>query len=255
MAGLLTNFLAEKGGEIAARLVDALGLAKAAPSSEDYSRIDQALDDIDFYDGWDDIRQPVENILAGVSVQASKDAVSEFGLFDPDLIDRVGATARGIAKDTAAEMVGMTRHGELLLPNPNPEWSIPQATRDMIREAVTKAWADGTTAPQLAAIVRGNHAFSPVRARTIARTEFRFVGTKARIAGWKAGGLVAGKKWVTHPGCCDPCHHINGQIVGLDDQFSVGVDPPLHPNCLCNVSPVLPEEMPDRLKTHEETHP
>lgn len=219
---------------------------------DDYSsRIDGAFDAIDW--DWTEIRAPIEKILVGIAVAAGEEAVSEFGLFDDDVMDRMRVDARVFAQDRAAEMVGMVRHGELLLPNPDPEWTIADASRDMIRGTVTKALKEGWSAQELAKAVRESEAFGPARAINMARTELAIADTQGSIRGWKATGLVAGREWLTAPGCCDFCHTLNGMIVPIDEPFPHG-DSPAHPSCRCTELPVLPEDMPGALAAHEHTH-
>jgi len=241
LSRIVARFLSAKGKEIAAKLGESLGLAKADPSSEDYSgRIDQAFDDIDW--DWTSLSDAVEPILTGVAVAAGKDAVSDMGLFDKDTLAKMTARATDWSQARAAELVGKKLvDGELV---DNPGWSIPEATRDMIRSAVTQAMEQGASNDELAKALMESDAFSRSRAETIARTETAMADSQGAIAGWKATGLVGGKQWLAAPDCCDECQDLDGEIVSIDDEFDGG-DPPLHPNCRCAVTPVLTDEMPD----------
>lgn len=245
IAKAVAAFLAEKGAEIGAALGEALGLAKAAPADDAGSdgfgsRIDAALDDIDW--NWTELAAEVQPALTGIAVAAGKSAVSELGLFDKAVLAKMTVDATTYAESRAAEMVGMKLvDGQLV---ENEGWSIPAATRDMVRSAVTQAMEEGQSNQELATAIRESGAFSKERATVIARTETAKADVQGSIAGWKASGLVAGKQFDAAPDCCDECQEVDGEIVSLDEEFSQG-DPPLHPQCRCSASPILTDEMPD----------
>ena len=239
----MTKALAKKGRAAATAITNALGLKKSAGPMDDYSgRIDSALDAYDW--DWRDLDPIIEPYLAGVAVAAGTDALSDFGLFDESTLALMRRDAVAYAMDRAAEMVGMQRHGELLLPNSNADWTIADATRDMLRGLVTDALDEGWSPQELKSAIRESAGFGADRAETIARTELAMADTKGTISGWKATGLVAGKQWDAAPDCCDECQMIDGLVVGIDEEFPDG-DPPLHPNCRCSVEAVLDDELPD----------
>ena len=103
---------------------------------------------------------------------------------------------------------------------------------------------------------------SVARARTIARTETARAQDGGTIAGWAASGVVEGKRWLLSPTACEFCETaareyankatplgqsfytmgdtIRGTDGGLMQLDFADVDgPPLHPNCLCAVLPVV----------------
>lgn len=108
-----------------------------------------------------------------------------------------------------------------------------------IQDAVASALAgDGLDAAYddiLAAV--GDEA----RANMIARTEIMDAANEGLAQGWdqaqEAGllGSDAKKVWIATSGCCDECDEVDGEEVPLDEDFSVGDDPPLHPNCRCTM--------------------
>ncbi|MFX8429743.1 phage head morphogenesis protein, partial [Acinetobacter baumannii] len=81
-------------------------------------------------------------------------------------------------------------------------------TKDMIRDTVGQALKEGWSPQKLGKAIRASAGFSATRADTIARTELAIADVQGTLAGWKESGLVAGKKWLTAPGCCDACHQI-----------------------------------------------
>lgn len=85
-----------------------------------------------------------------------------------------------------------------------------------------------------------------VRAENISRTELSFgynhgqleaIG-QARDGGWLQGEVR--KKWNTtgqSGRVCEECEELDGEEVGVDEDFSAGVAaPPLHPSCGCGLS-------------------
>jgi SPP1 gp7 family putative phage head morphogenesis protein len=78
------------------------------------------------------------------------------------------------------------------------------------------------------------------RAMTIARTETMRASNEGQKQLWNQArekGLLSGKEkkvWIASDPC-DDCEAVDGEIVGIDEDFSVGDEPPLHPNCRCTI--------------------
>ena len=242
LATVIAAYFAAKAEVVAATLGDAFGLEKAAPSEDYGGRIDDAFDAIDW--DWSPLAAEIEPILASIAVAEAKKATEALGLFDKATLDRLIEPTMEYAEARAAEMVGMKVVGGDLVPNPDAKWSIPDATRNMVRGAVEEALAEGKSNQELAKLLREANGFSKERAETIARTETAKASVAGTVAGWKSSGVVGGKQFVAAPDCCDECQELDGEIVGLDEEFAEG-DPPVHPNCRCGVIAVLPEDMPD----------
>jgi SPP1 gp7 family putative phage head morphogenesis protein len=129
------------------------------------------------------------------------------------------------AEDRAAELVG----------------DIEETTREGVRDLVARALAEGWTNDELAQALLDSGVFAASRAERIARTEVAMADVQGSLIGWQESGVVAGKEWKTGGGPCDECEELDGEVVSLDDDFPDG-DPPLHPNCRCDVLPVLAED-------------
>lgn len=191
----------------------------------------------------DDIRP----ILEKVALDGNAQALDQLGLSDDieAMLRQANAGAIDYAKDRAAELIGKRydADGELV-DNPRAEYAIDDSTRDMLRADVTQALEDGWSNDQLATAIGDNYAFSDERAETIARTETAFADVAGNLGGWKASGQVESKQWIVGAECCDDCQELDGVIVDLDDDFpgDGGDGPPLHPNCRCDVLPILTEE-------------
>lgn len=116
---------------------------------------------------------------------------------------------------------------------------LSETSRESIKAAVTRALeGEGIDAAYdeiLDAV--GDEA----RAEVIARTEVMDAANEGLALGWEQAqeeGLLgpdAKKVWIATSGCCDECESVDGEEVPLDDDFSVGDDPPLHPNCRCTM--------------------
>jgi SPP1 gp7 family putative phage head morphogenesis protein len=237
---LFGAYLKTKAETLATAIADKL--VKAAPMDDRYVPIDDAFDEIDW--DWSDLPPLVQPVLAGVAVAAGTDAVSALGLFDTDTLKRVSARSTAWAQDRAAELVGMKWIDGELVENPDATWSITETTRTMLNTLVRNAMDEGQSNQELAASIRDSVAFSPERASLVARTETAMADVQGAIIGWKESGVVTGKQFLAAPDCCDDCQVQDGEIVGLDEEFSEG-DAPLHPNCRCSVIAVLADDASD----------
>lgn len=83
---------------------------------------------------------------------------------------------------------------------------------------------------------------SPYRAEMITRTEFANAASLVSGETYKKNG-VEKWEWVTAPNECDICAGNDGEKRSIGDTFSSGDDrPPVHPNCKCDIVPVIPED-------------
>jgi SPP1 gp7 family putative phage head morphogenesis protein len=216
-------------------------------SEEDEKRVQRILDDIDFegYEAFVDIVRAELNVIhEDAAGEAASQLADALGM--PISVDALAqANAEGItyAQDRAAEMVGMKWVDGELIPNPNAEWQITEATREMLRGDVTEALEQGLSNDELADKLADNYAFSDERAEMVARTETARADVEGSLATYRASGVVEGKQWITGADCCDECQDMDGEVVPLDGQFEGGAsDPPLHPSCRCDVLPVVSDE-------------
>ena len=89
------------------------------------------------------------------------------------------------------------------------------------------------------------------RSETIARTEILKAAHEGRREAWNQGiqdGWInpgAQKQWATVDDPCDECAAMDGVTVPITGEFAVG-DPPLHPNCRCDV--LLVDEIPEDIQ-------
>ena len=81
---------------------------------------------------------------------------------------------------------------------------------------------------------------SPERALTIAITEGQRAKIEANLDSYAANN-VEQIEWTTNDPCPE-CEQNDGEIVNMGDEFPSGnTKPPVHPNCQCDVIPVMPD--------------
>jgi hypothetical protein len=139
---------------------------------------------------------------------------------------------------------------------------VGDSTEVRVRTLLGKGLEEGKTIDELAADLE-DKGFDSKRARVIARTESARGYVQGQVEAWKQSGVVTGKKWLVAPDPCPFCEAIGsaGATKGMSDTFiNIGesltaadgsrfvIDfenvsgPPLHPNCRCDLIPVLEGE-------------
>lgn len=215
------KFLKERGADIAAQVVAARqALNKGA--NDDIQRILESLD----MAGWQMLLGQIGPLLEQIVKDGVRQGFMQAGVVDD--IDRLLTLTNDFAVRYARE------RGSALITD------IGESTRNMIRNDVAAALESGASNDVLAAVLQRGYAFSPERAEMIARTETAFADVEGNIEAYKQSGQVSGKRWITGAGCCELCDELDGKSVPLDKPFPGGRNgPPLHPNCRCDVLPVL----------------
>ena len=116
---------------------------------------------------------------------------------------------------------------------------IADYSHDLLGTALADGIARGDTPVQIADAIRGSLS-SPERALTIAITEGQRAKIEANVNSYVANG-VEQIEWTTNDPCPE-CQDNDGKIVTLGDDFPSGdQQPPVHPNCQCDVIPVMPD--------------
>lgn len=120
---------------------------------------------------------------------------------------------------------------------------VASTTRDEITALVGRQADEGWSVEELAKQIRDKGAIaSRSRALTIARSETARAYSLGSKTAWKISGVVDRVEWQLGPDPCPECESLGGKVVGIDEEFADGIDtPPAHPNCTCNLMPVLAE--------------
>jgi SPP1 gp7 family putative phage head morphogenesis protein len=169
------------------------------------------------------------------------DAYLQINLESDAMLQLANEDAIAYAAERSAELVGK-RIGDdgTVIDNPNPAYSIEDATREMVRADITTAMEQGLSNDELAGMLRENYAFSEARAENIARTETATADCAGNKMVYVRSGVVGDKKWIVGDGCCPDCEALEGEVVGLEEPFSNGVQhPPGHPGCRCDFVPII----------------
>lgn len=224
---VVKKFLKAQAPKIAAQVLRARDdLAKGK------SDVDRILAALNFAD-WTVLSGDLDGIIEKILADAGAQALAQIGVSEAEITTMVNDRAVAYAQERSAELV--TR--------------ISESTREMLRADVTEAMQEGYSNDDLADTLAENYGFSGDRAEMIARTETAYADVAGNLEAYRASGVVAGKKWITGEGCCDLCDELNGEIIGIDDTFPTDdgdIDgPPYHPNCRCDVVPILDTEMAD----------
>lgn len=201
-------------------------LAKAGADDDHDHEVIQAAEKADY----SALEGALEPELKKIAQDAAAAGLNQVAAEANDL-ERMLSQANGAALQWAQE-----RAAELVT-------EIGETTRQKVRALVGRAEEDGWSNDRLAEELTSDDSFSDSRAERIARTETAMADVQGSLIGWKESGVVAEKEWiVAQDNECDECSALDGKTVPLDEEFEDG-DPPLHPNCRCDVLPVLaPEE-------------
>ena len=145
----------------------------------------------------------------------------------PSIVNHLDQAALNYAEERGAELVK----------------DLAGTTREALRDVITDAVKDGWSPDRLSERIEGMGVFGEARADTISRTELAFAHVQGNVAGWKESGRVEGKQSILGDlhdiyDECDECAEAG--VVPMDDDFVPGYDfPPYHPNCICDIVPVL----------------
>jgi SPP1 gp7 family putative phage head morphogenesis protein len=234
--------LFEKGKKQVRKLE--MDVEKVDPETE--LRVKQILSKLDL-EGWALIMDASQEILEEVTKDGVVKALLQIGMSEEGITETMSQLATDYAKQRGAELVGKRILPDgTIIDNPNAKWFIEQSTRDLLRGDVTRAVEEGWSTNKLRDALEENYAFSKERADMIARTETAFADVRGNMIAYKESGVVSGKEWIcSSEGCCEEICELNAAkgVIPLTEAFPSGdMEPPGHPNCRCDVLPVLAEE-------------
>lgn len=202
----------------------------------DAGKIGARLDDY-FFTWVDMLIDPLQSQLEKIHGQGMYDVFATLELGgDDDAFQLRNRRAESYARRRGAQLVGkrILPTGEII-DNPNPEFSITESTREMLRGSVARSLEQGLTPDQLREEIINDYAFSPTRANAIATAETAFAYNDAAIEGYRESGVVSRVRVEDGDGC-DACKQINGQIWTLEQAKA---NPLEHPHCKRVFHPIV----------------
>ena len=221
---LVQTALAAAGKRISRELGEKAGVKEAAISADE--KTTRLLSELTFEE-LQDIAPDLAELLEDMTQEAGEVALAQvLSDIDDSMLDQVNERAVDYAAERSATLIK----------------DLEDSTRDMLRTDLISGIESGATNDDIATALADNYGFSDERAETIARTETAYADVQGNLEGYKASGVVDMKEWSTGGGdTCDECNGLDKVQVPLDDDFpdEGGDGPPLHPNCRCDILPVL----------------
>jgi hypothetical protein len=212
----------------AEHLGQGLGMAKA--EEDQGAKIDRLLRELSLA-GIEATREELAAILIKAAQNGGLAAFTQINFDGGDIVNQVNKLAVEWAENRAAELVT----------------KISEATRDYLRADITQAVKEGWSTKQLGKVLQENYGFSEGRSEMISRTEIAAADVQGNLMAYRESGVVEGKEWIRgseeYP--CDECEENDAAgVIPLEVAFPSGdMGPPAHPNCVCDVLPVLaPQE-------------
>lgn len=248
----IAPLLAKVGAAVAKQVKEKLAaVAKADETEEERQariralaeRIAQSVD----LSGLDVLVDVTAEEIESLVRDTSGRVLAQLGVNDrSELVDQVNERAVEMANERAAELVGKRWVGGELVDNPNAEYRIDEGTRDMIRRAIADGLDQNDGLDDIVGAIQ-DLGFSEERADLIARTEIARANSDAALVGYQAAesvGVSVRKLWLLGENPCPICEANAEQgPIDLDEEFESGDDaPPAHPNCLCDIAPVVDED-------------
>lgn len=236
LADAIAAFFREEAERVAAALAREYGLGKVMKAKKPPEL------------KWEVLYGVLNDALVEAYKENAKQALLDVGVrADSSMLDLLDEHALEYAETRSAQLVGMrhTKRGKLV-PNPNPKYAVSELTREGLRDTIAVAVEEGWSARDLADEIMDSYEFSASRAETIARTELAFAHTEGNMQGWRESGVVEKKQSIlgSEHDMDDVCDdNASAGAIPLDEPFPSGhMTAPYHPNCVCDVIPVLSEE-------------
>lgn len=234
--------------KIMAQQLKALGkdLAKQVTSKLDKSEaslIETIISNLGFTKWQEATAEKVKPYLSAIAVDGGETTLEAMGLFTEEVAALMRVRALEWAEYRSAEMVGMKWVNGELVQNPNAFWTITEPTRDALRSTIQNGLSEGMSMDELSKEIEASHAFSPSRAKVIARTETAKADVAGTMQSYRSVDGVIGKQWLTADDekVSDDCRlNESAGIIPLNATFPAGDDaPPNHPNCRCDIAAIF----------------
>jgi len=204
---------------------------------------------------------PLSAVVASENLESLPEALrfsisdAEWERFSPEMAREI-ASALGVSLEMGAEagrsdLVGILVDWSLQSPEAIEwmrSWSLDlvkglqQTTRDELRNTLAAGLELGESRDELAKRVQALVDDIPAwRSRLIAQSETIRAYSQGSLQVYRASGVTEKKEWLDgQANACPDCQALDGQIVGLEENFEGGVDaPPLHPGCRCSTRGIV----------------
>jgi hypothetical protein len=186
---------------------------------------------------WEALAKAAVLPLTDASTAGADAGALQLDITGDDMLGRVNTVAREWAADRAAELVGMrfTDDGDLV-PNPDARWAISDTTRERLRDAIARVFAEEQpTLKDIEDAIADAGIFDDNRATMIARTEVSRAQAQGNLDAWKTSGMVEEVNWVLSD------DHDDDDICNENEEespYALGEVPefPAHPNCMCGLT-------------------
>lgn len=164
--------------------------------------------------------------LAAMAESGAVDALAALGASDlsVDVVENASEMAQAWARSYGGAMVRQ----------------ISDTTRDEVARIISEGLGLGSTNQEIANDLQTAYTFSDDRAEVIARTETAYADVAGNVASYSEAGVEM-KRWVLGSDSCELCQaNEDAGPIPFDDAFPDGsFAPPAHPNCTCDIIPVL----------------
>lgn len=197
--------------------------------------------------------------LKGVAVEIfGKEALRALQLIDQPGFDVVNTPEAQKALEHALELLGR---------------SYNQTTIDMLEAKLTEGLAEGMGTQELGTLITDIYDWkNQAAAERVAITETRRIVSMSNTIAWKQSKVVKELRWITsgRDNVCEFCQQMDDTVISIDEKFLEhgeefeGADggtmtadysavggPPLHPNCHCNVRPIVTTEIESSMEPPE----
>lgn len=184
-----------------------------------------------FSDNEDELRSQAQldftPLLESVSVAAGTEALKLIGSRDVYLLNLKRIIADNVAKFTQ---------------------SMIDTDRDHLTGLIANGIENGASIPEIRNIIEADFEnITKSQAGRITKTEVSRVSIQSAKDAWRESGVVEGLQWIVVSPideCADYANQVraldgsDGSFYDIENDFQDG-DPPLHPNCECELVPVL----------------
>lgn len=216
----------------------------------------------------------IERVSANVERNLPEKKMAEKDLFDKhkeieEIKNKLMPTFLSLAGRSGSDALGLIRFDKAFDPSRNYEFinaqvgkfadSLLETDRNKLVDVISSGLKEGNGPAKISRTIRDEMpSFTNNQANTIARTEALRTSNHSAIEAWKESGVVVQKEWLCDSNACDYCAPLNGQKVGLEENYFEKGDSwfgdaksaitldygdveggNLHPNCECTIVPVV----------------